>query len=217
MTLAEDIAIRHQLLLERLKVGQALSFNMIVIRARDATLESLSALRGTPLASLSRFQIFAVIEKLQSRLDGLGSLAMEEFTEELQAIAIHEGAVEVVALEARDSAIDPEGEPATFALPASQALWQAVLDTPLSATGELLEPWLRATLAAELALILALYRRAHAEGWTWATAETALLGLMSNRNRDGLLYTLTSHLTTMVHTAVQHTSTCAREAVWRTN
>lgn len=202
-----DTLLRHQVMLQRLTEGERAKFRPF-LREMDTLLRD--RLTRGELTEFSQ----ARLEKLLKLVDGLLGEVLDEYQsvlfEDLNAIAANEsqfmGRVFSEVLE-----VD-------FDLPSPTLVRAAVLSNPLSIkSGSLLKPFVKDWAIAERKAVTGAIRRGVFMGQTNAQIVQAVRGTRARQYQDGLLDVTARNARTVVHTAVQHVSSQAREATFDEN
>lgn len=202
--------IRHQVMLERLKSAEAREFNKLIPILEQQVREVLAKL-GEPVQNLTRARLNALLRELRSAQAAALEKSQEKLLKRLRAIAAYESNFEAGSM----SAAAPRGM--TFAAASAEAAWASATAVPLSATGDLLEPFVRDMTKREVDTINKIVMRGYSEGWTNDEITRVLRGTKKLNYKDGLMSSLGKHNATLVRTAVQHVSNQAREATWEEN
>lgn len=205
-----NAAVRHQVMLERLKVAEAREYNKLIPILEKQVRDMLAKL-NTPVSKLTRAQLTALLRELRGAQEAALKQAQDSLMRRLQRISAYETGFEARLL--------TEATPSSFSFGAAtaDAAWSSALNTALSATGDLLEPFVRDMTAREVATVNKVIQRGYAEGWTNDEIVRVLRGTKKLNFNDGLLKALGKHNVTLVRTAIQHVSNQAREATWVAN
>jgi len=207
--LLHDVTVRFQVYLERLKAGQARALDP-AMRAMDvAVRRALEGATGTP----SQRQLTAM----------LGGLRVEL----AQAVAIQEGAYFATLRRFSTYAADyhlatlglvlPASAPALTSVSAALA-WARILEAPIQATGELLQPFTQNWGESAIKRIEGAIRSGFAQGKTAYDIIRAVRGTKAAAFSDGLLGGVTKReANAMVRTALQHVSNAAQQTVNEAN
>lgn len=203
-------AVRHQVMLERLKSAEARDYNKLIPILTRQIEDTLARLRQ-PVTSLTRARLNALIRELRAAQNAALDQAQTALLRRLRNIAAYESNFEATSINAHT----PAG--VTLAAASGEVAWTSAITTPLSATGDLLEPFVRDMTKREVDAINKVIMRGHSEGWTNDEIIRVLRGTKKMNYRDGLMHTLGKHNATIVRTAVQHVSNQSREATWVEN
>lgn len=205
-----NAAVRHQVYLERLKTAEARDFNKI-IPILDQQIAAAMAKLGTPVQSLTRAKLNALVRELKKAQDDALAGAQGRLMKRLRTIAAYESDFEARSITAHG----PKN--LKFKPASSTTAWESAVIAPISATGDLLEPFIKDLTAREVAQLNKVIRRGYSEGWTNDEITRVLRGTKRLNYKDGLLPALGKHNAAIVRTAVQHVSSLAREATWSEN
>lgn len=211
-----NVAVRLQVYLERLKVGEVREFNKVLAQLDREVSKVLAALDGAPLSALDKRAVNAMLKKLERTQREIMSAQMDRFMPRLRALAGDTAKNEATAL---SMALSTTAAGAGVAAAGVQvgAAYAAALERPLSVNGELLEPFLREMTKREVTAVSALLRRAHTDGWTNQQITQTLRGTKALRYSDGMLTRMGRHNATLVRTSMQHVASVARQEVWEAN
>lgn len=203
-------AVRHQIMLERLKSAEAREFNKLIPILERQVRETLAKL-GEPVQSLTRARLNGLLRELRAAQAAALEEAQDKLLKRLRNIAAYESKFEASSLTAQT----PRG--ISIAAATADAAWANATAVPLSATGDLLEPFVRDMTKREVDTINKVIMRGYSEGWTNDEITRVLRGTKKLNYNDGLMKTLGKHNATLVRTSVQHVSNQAREATWEEN
>lgn len=200
-----EFTTRHQVYLERLKAGEikktdamfvtlAAELTKLLVQLRIADFSELSAARQAKLVlDIQQIHTDAYRAQLLALVALLKDLSEDERVFELKALN------EVTI----DELTPDDGD-------AQEALWGAVQDRPMSATGKLLAAYLGAWMAHEVTRASDLARTAMAEGWSPTGLLVAYRGTTAQKLQDGLWASMKRNTATTIRTAIQHVSSTAR-------
>lgn len=209
-----DDTVRHQVMLERLKVAEAREFNRLLPIIQQQVDDLLARMRGRKLSDLDRGSMNAQLRLLRDAQRRALTDAQDKALARLRMLAEYEAEFEVESL--RRNA-QQAGVNLAIAEPAGTAAWALANTRPLSATGDLLAPWVKDMTAAEVDKVNKVILRGFAEGWTNDELRNILSGTAAMQYTDGLLSKMGKHNATIVRTAVQHVASASREATWDAN
>lgn len=207
-------ATLHSVMLERLKAAEVRDFQKLIPLLEQQIDALLVRLQGTSLSQLTRGQVNAELRLLRDAQQQALAGALDKLDKRLRLLAEYEAGFEAATL--RELA-ERAGVTLSVAVPTGAAAYALANATPLSATGDLLGPWLRDMTTDEVDLINKAVLRAYSEGWTNDQLVTILKGTKALNYTDGLLTRMGKHNATIVRTAIQHVASTAREQVWRDN
>lgn len=205
-----DIATRHQVYLERLKSGSVKELGPALNKLEKAILQVVGALRESNLGDLTKARLNEVLRDLTKVQSKILLEAIDGLIPELERIAGYEAEFEAKSIEQAVADV-------TLAVPPAKAAFKAALNQPLSATGEMLEPFLRDWSAKEVSAVNNLIRKGYAEGWTNQQMVQALRGTKKLNYADGIVARIGRNADAVVRTAVQHVASTARMETWAAN
>lgn len=207
-------ATYHSVMLERLKAAEVRDFNAMVPLLEKQVNELLDRLRGTTLSDMTRGQINAQLRLLRLAQQAVLTEATDKLERRLRMLAEYEAGFEASTLQRY---LTEAGTSTVLTVPAGPAAFALANSVPLSATGDLLLPWVSKMTTEEVDQINKMILRGYSEGWTNDQLATMLRGTKALNYTDGLLPRMGKHNATIVRTAIQHVASTAREQVWRDN
>lgn len=207
-------ATYHSVMLERLKAAEVRDFNAMVPLLEKQVNELLERLRGTTLSEMTRGQINAQLRLLRTAQQAVLAEATDKLERRLRMLAEYEAGFEAATLQRY---LTEAGTGTVLTVPSGPAAFALANSVPLSATGDLLLPWVSKMTAEEVDQINKVILRGYSEGWTNDQLATMLRGTKALNYTDGLLPRMGKHNATIVRTAIQHVASTAREQVWRDN
>lgn len=207
----QDLAIRRQVLLERVKSGQEKHFAKAIREIERLIRHTLAMLDGD-LSDLSATQFEKLLAGLRRDHTAILGAAAEAFAVDLSVVASVAMAQEVLDLK---KTIELGGTVLEeFTKP---QLYRNVLKRPLSTNGELLEPWIKDFTAKEVKAIAGEIRTGWAQGKTNQEITKAVIGTKANKYRDGAMEKVRRHARAVTRTSVQHVASSARMEIWAKN
>ncbi|MAF43755.1 MAG: phage head morphogenesis protein [Parcubacteria group bacterium] len=209
----EDTIIRHQVLLEQVKTHEARQFSSILRKTERAVRDILIDLDEPDISKLNRKKLNALLSKVKRAQQKLLLDNETEFFDSLEGIADNEHKFETKAIKAnvKKAMRNRVGDSTTKA-----AMGLALRD-PLSATGELLQPFVRDWSRKQITSVNNAIRQAWVNGNTTQQVITAIRGTKANSFNDGLVATSKRQAEAVARTAIQHVSSKARESTWEAN
>lgn len=205
-----DIATRHQVYLERLKSGQVKSMGTALRRLEKAITEVVGGLGATNMADLTKKQLNETLVNLRNAQVKVMLEMLDDLMPALEELAGYEAEFEAKSIEQAVAAV-------SLTVPVASAAYQAALKQPLSATGELLEPFLKDWTAKEIAAVNNLVRKGYADGWTNQQLVQAIRGTKKLNYSDGIVARIGRNADAVVRTAIQHVASTARMETWAAN
>lgn len=207
-------ATYHSVMLERLKAAEVRAYNELVPLLEKQISELLQRLQGTTLSDMTRGQINAQLRLLRQSQQALLAEANAKLERRLRMLAEYESGFEAATLQRY---LTDAGTGTVLTVPTGPAAFALANSVPLSATGDLLLPWVSKMTSEEVDQINKVILRGYSEGWTNDQLATVLRGTKALNRTDGLLPRMGKHNATIVRTAIQHVASTAREQVWRDN
>ena len=207
-----EIATRHQVFLEQLKTGEARKFSAVLKKADKAIIQILSALGEPDISTIQKSTLNALLRKLKKAQEVILLKNTKTFMDSLKEISASEAGFEQRALR---RGIDGAG--ITVKSGSLNTAYAKALSEPLSATGELVTPFVKAWSDYQVAAVNNAVSQAWVNGQTMNELFQAVRGTRANGFNDGIIGTSRRHAESIARTAVQHTSSKARQAVWEAN
>jgi len=207
-----EIGTRHQVLLERVKSGEANQFAAF-LREMDRLLRE--RLGSATLTEFGRARAEALVADIERQLTAIYGRFWGELSGRLIEIAQYEAEFEARSLN------EVSGGAFEAVLPAPVQVAAAVMAAPLSVRGpdggKLLESFVRDWTTAEAKRVSGAIRQGFYEGATTSKILQAVRGTKANGYRDGILAISNRNAEAVVRTAVQHVASTARQATWSAN
>lgn len=210
---AIDIATRNQVMLERLKSGEAQKFAPFLAEMEKSLRSRLMA------ADLTGYQVARIndlLKVIEADLRGILGEYRGVTIESLIDIANQQAQFEAKTL---DHLVTEKAFEA--AIPTPEQVRTAVLTAPLSVAGynqgRLLESWLEGWSDGQIEQISGIIRQGYYQGLTTEKIVRALRGAVTNRYADGTLAQIDRSNRTVVRTAVQHMANTARHETYKAN
>jgi SPP1 gp7 family putative phage head morphogenesis protein len=164
------------------------------------------------LQELSRRELNKVLIQLQEAQMFITAPAMAEFLED----KMPELAKLAVALEITGLASTIKNPP-RFNAPTAKMAYEAALQNPVQATGELLETMVRDWPARDALRVSNIVQKGWGQGKTLQQMVREVVGTKSANYADGVLDVSRRHASTVIHTSTQHVANAARMEVWERN
>jgi len=206
----QDLAIRRQVLLERVKSGQYREFKKALKEIEK--LIRVGILSLDELETTSRYKVEKLIRTLKADQIAVFQGAMETYALNLSTIAWVSMNQELLDLQ---NTIDLGNTKLKKFKKVD--LYRKVLKRPLSVNGGLLDAFLKDFTDKEVKRINDTVRLAWSQGKTNAEAVRAIIGTKSGGYLDGILQTTRRNAETIVRTSVQHVASSARMEIWQNN
>tara|TARA_R100000152_G_C6782307_1_gene219770 strand:- start:13368 stop:14471 length:1104 start_codon:yes stop_codon:yes gene_type:complete len=203
-----DVATRHQVYLERYKQGLIRNYEK-VIEGLDKDISGLlNKLDGDTLRDITRKDYNALLRDLRTLQIGVYSDHTNSLLENLEEFSGEEADFEVQAITTAT---------AEASVIAAAGVWKAALESPIQATGELLDPFVKGLNNRQIKRVENQIRIARAQGMTISQTVRAIRGTKAKKYRDGIIRKNWEDARTVVRTATQHISSQARTATWMAN
>lgn len=188
----ENLLVERQVVLERLKSGVAVDYEVLAKRL-DSEIRDL--LRD---GSLTDRELRYTLIEMRKRVNELYSEQYEETMEKLRSIF---------------SVEDVWNSEVVFGIITNDT-WELALRAPIQATGELLEPFVKNLSSRQIKRLEAAILTGRAQGQTISQITSNIRGTRARNFRDGVIRKGLDDARTVVRTAVQHVATQARVASW---
>lgn len=205
-----NIAIRYQVLLERLKAGEVREFVKVFAQIDKATARILTELAVENLGQLTKKALTKVLSDLQKANVELIDEATADLFDKLESISGHAAVFEVATVKAVVKGVK-------LATPTMAEAYAAAKAQPLSATGQMLDSFVSDWSKREVSRVNDLVRKGYAEGWTNQQMVQGIRGTRALGYKDGLLASSRRNAEAVVRTSVQHVANTGRMAVWEQN
>lgn len=207
-----DIATRQQVYLERLKAGYGRNWQGTQASLRERVRIVMVALEIDNLQELDRKELQKVLIGLRSAMVEVTAPAMTVFLQERMAeLASLSAALEVTGLSSLVA------NPPRFNMPTAKLAYQAALENPVQATGELLRSMVQDWPARDALRVSNVVQRGWGQGRTLQDMIREVVGTKKNGYKDGVLEISRQHAGTVINTATQHVANAARMQVWEDN
>jgi len=205
-----DIATRHQVYLERLKSSQVKNFDASLRKLEKAILQVVNSLKVDTLNELTKAKLKEVLVQLRGAQTQVMLDAVDKLMPELEKIAGYEAEFEAKSFG------EVGVEVAITYVPAKKA-FAAAMGQPLSATGQMLDSFVKDWSASEVEAVNNLVAKGYADGWTNQQLVQAVRGTKKMKYADGLVAKIGRDADAVVRTAIQHVASSARMQTWAAN
>lgn len=206
-----DLAVKRQVMLERLKSGQVQDFAKEIRKIETLLRQTLLVLEEE-VAEIPRTQLNRLLSKLQKDQAAIFKTATNTFSKNLADISALYMTQEVAdlkrAVDLRGTKLDNFTKKAVFA---------KAIKRPLTTDGELLEPWIKKFTGTEIARVNGAVRAGWSQGRTNQQIVQSVIGTKARNYKDGVLQTTRRNASTVVRTSVQHVASAARQETWEAN
>lgn len=208
------VATRHQVFLERLKTQTAGDFVRVLPQLEKSIRDVIYSLHVDTLDALSRAQLQRVLGQLERAQAQQITEAKKLLLGDLKGLAGYEVGFEARTLEA---AIKTAGLDWGLSSVTANDAYKLALEQPLSATGQLLEPFIDTWGTKQIAGVDAAVTRAWGEGRTIGQLAQEIRGTAGANYKDGLVAASRRQAEAVARTAVQQVAQQARGALWQAN
>lgn len=206
-----DLANRQQVYLERLKSGFVQQWQPVQENLRRRMREVLGALEADNLQDLDRKQLQAALIGLRDAHLEVTAAAMTEFVAQMPALAGYAAALEFAGLSSL-VANSPK-----FNAPTARLAYQAAVENPIQATGELLAEMVKGWPINDARRVSNVVQKGWGQGKTLQQMIREVVGTKGAGYKDGILEISRKNAGTVIHTATQHVANAARMEVWERN
>ena len=207
-----DIFIRHQVLLERVKSGQARNLASTFDKIDKATSEVLQSLKVDRLDALSRTRLEELLTDLKKANKDVLQQGLDRLDRNLQKLAGEETAFEAQAI-----AQATKGSGAFVRTISAKAAYESAKKWPLGATGQMLDEFTSKWSNDETLRVNNVIRRSWAEGKTIDQTVQMIRGTKARNYKDGAVAMGRRNAQAVARTAVGHVSGASRMALWEEN
>lgn len=208
------IVTRHQVFLERLKTQTATNFASVLPKLGNVIAQVLSTLDTETMDQLSRRQLQKLLVELREQQQVLIAAATKELSTSLRELSAYELTFERKLLQ---NLLTSAGKDIPIVNVAASEAWKGTLAQPLSATGQLLEPFIATWGDKQIAGVDAAVTRAWGEGRTVQQLMQEIRGTKKLSYKDGLVDVSRRQAEAVARTSVQHVAQQARSEVWGNN
>lgn len=209
-----DVAVQYQVYLERVKRGEVDKYDKALVELDRALRKIIDAQGQGKLSNISaaKFeQLVRDVTKATEKHSGdfLSTLFVDlrqiaTYAAEFEAESLTTGLIKKVAKRIKKAS--------------SAKAWKLAQTQPIQATGQLLDSFTKGWKSSFVARVEGAVRTAQAQGQTTGQLVTKLRGTKANNYQDGIITGQSRRETqAMVRTAIQHTSSQGRQAVWEEN
>ena len=207
----EDLIIKRQAMLERLKSGQVKDFQAEIKKLEQSTRRAIGA-AGGDLSALSRNQLEVLLKDLKSEQRAILGEGTGRFLNEAEQISKLYAAQEVADLVSKSSVIGTQLEKFS-----GKSLFAKVLKRPLTTQGLLLEPWVKRFTESAVDEVSGSIRNGYNLGQTNREITKKVVGATGANFRGSTMAKIRRNASTVVRTAVQHVASSARQEIWEAN
>ncbi len=205
-----DLAIRRQVLLERIKAGQFRDFNKVISEVQKLIQTKVGGL-ANDLAGENRRFLRRWLGQLEAAILKEYRTGLKLFNKELE-----ETAGIFAAMEAGDIAASITGS-IKLPTPTARQAFNLAKVQAMSHSGETLEQFVETLAAGETKRVVSVVRRGFYQGRTNQELVREIVGTQARRFQDGILQTSRRNAQAVVHTSVQHVASVGRMRTWQDN
>jgi SPP1 gp7 family putative phage head morphogenesis protein len=208
----QDIAIRYQVFLERLKEGEVREFGKVFDKITKATTDVLGALQAENIGKATRKELNSILAELRAQNTRLLNEATDPMFGRLETLA-----GDAADFEAKSVESVAEKLKGKLKVPTEAQAYAFAKAQPISATGQLLERFVSDWTQGEVTRLNNTVQRAWGEGWTNNELTRAIRGTKAANFKDGIIATSRRNASAIGRTAIQHTATQGRMATMEAN
>lgn len=203
-----NASIQQQVYLERVKSNQIAFIRKTVALAERDLLKLLRSKDFARLDELSSRQLEELIVELRQTEAAVWEPATTTFFDELEDLSGIAAKLEAKAVTnvLRNTAVK-----------ASRQAFKAALREPITATGELMKPFVQSMTSNQLRRTEGHIRRAWKEGLTIQDSVQRIRGTKANGFKDGITRMKTREAEAVARTSIQHVASTARQQTWADN
>jgi SPP1 gp7 family putative phage head morphogenesis protein len=207
---SKNIAVRHQVLLERLKSGFFKPFNDTLNRLDKSTREALLSLDVSKISELSKRDLNLLVAELRTLSMDLLDGQVEDFIDDLRKLSTAEAKFEIESIRA-------VAENVIIETPPNGSAFTYANNLPIRATGELPKKFFGNLSRNEASNLDKVIRKGWIDGATIPEMVQRVRGTTVARLNDGFTKQAKRRIETQVRTATQHYSSLSRQKVWEDN
>jgi SPP1 gp7 family putative phage head morphogenesis protein len=204
-----NIATRHQVLLERLKSQEVQDFVKIFAQMDLVTRQALNLSGVNRMGELTRKNLNELLRELREANQQVLNKGTEQLFKRIDELAEYESGFEKRTLEQ----IGLKG----IVVPSIDSVLLLIRQRPISATGQLLEPFIKDWSQNEVERVNLMTQQAYAQNWTLNDLIKGIRGTKANGYKDGLIETSRRNAETIARTGWQHVANTSRLATWNAN
>jgi len=205
-----DIATRHQIILEKLKSGKVKDFRLIATALEKEFIAETLKLNVVSLDQLTKKELAIVINNFKA----INYVYQVQLTESLM-FDLKDLAADEALFEKKTLNKVIRGN--TKVKSAADVAFQKATSTPITATGDLLDPFIKNWSATRIKQVEAVVRNAYKEGLTLSQMTQRIRGTKANNYKDGLTNLSTRQAEAVARTSIQHVSATSRASTWEAN
>ena len=214
MSYLSDIITRHQVFLEGLKTQFAGEFSAVLPKLEAGIEEVLNTLKTQSMSSLTKRELNQLLRDLRGAQVDMVVKNETAFHKKMKEFAGYESGFEARAL---TSTIGEALKRLSLVVPSAEQAYTKALESPLSATGTLLDPFVSSWGEKHIEGVNNAVRLAWGEGRTVGQLMQQIRGTKALNYKDGLVQASRRQAEAVARTAVQHVSAASRDATWERN
>jgi SPP1 gp7 family putative phage head morphogenesis protein len=204
-----DVAIRQQVLLERLKAGEVRQVAG-VFDSVDKAISNLIFTLRVEVSQLSKTALNQHLKTLSDENEKLLEKASEKFFTRMGKFADYQVGLDLKLMEIIAPSL-------RFKVPKAGVAYAEALARPMGAGGTLLKPFVDTWTASEVSRINNTIRMGWAEGRTNQQIMQTIRGTRANKYKDGILETSRRNAQAITRTGVQHVAASSRMSFFEQN
>jgi SPP1 gp7 family putative phage head morphogenesis protein len=205
-----DLAVRRQMLLERLKAGQSRDFTKGFDGLEKALLRAFGGVDGELNAKGKRY-LAKFLKEAEDAVTAPLAKSTELYMAELEKTAGVYAAAESIDILKSVRGLD------TLKVPNAKQAFKRALENPMSHSGETLTEFVESFGQREAKRVLSRIRLGSSQGLTNQEIIKSIIGTKARNYKDGVLAISRRNADTMVRTATQHVASTGRQALWEAN
>lgn len=204
-----DIATRHQVLLERFKSGKVKDYQKVAKGFERDLIANASKLNINSLDELTKKELNALLSYSTALNKKYQKVIVDDLNKDLSKLAKDDANFEAETIKSyvKGNTVNS----------AANIAFAKALTSPISATGDLLQPFVKNWSRTRINQVNGVIRKGYKEGQTLSQMTQAIRGTRANNFKDGLTSLQTRQAQAVIRTAVQHVSATARLQTWEQN
>lgn len=204
-----NVATRHQVLLERLKSGKTKDYLKVARKFEQDIIAKAASLGVDSLDQLTKKEFNALLSYVTKLNKKYQKAIVKDLTKDLKRLAKDDAVFERDTINSFVAGANASS--------AANVAYAAALSSPISATGDLLDPFIKGWSRTRINQVNGALRKGYKEGQTLSQITQVIRGTRANNFRDGLTNLQTRQAQAVIRTAVQHVSATARLQTWEQN
>lgn len=205
----EQFEVKFQEYLEQLKVAEYTKLNKVYQDISRLLTSAVNELDGD-ISTLRRAQLNKFLGGIARSQKAMLDKALDGYLDRMEPFAGFSYQIEA-------SLVYEVTRATILNSTKARAVYQAAIQRPIGATGDLLQPFVKNLSASQVSAVEKTLRKAHVNGWTSRETLTVLKGTKANDYADGLMSRLGKQTATVVRTSMQHINNSARQTLWGDN